>query len=199
MKWILGLGNPGNDYTNTRHNVGFLVTSRIQASLDFSPWEKNKYLNAEISTGTIGGAQYTLVKPETFMNLSGDVVLKLVKKDVKSADIIVVYDDLAFPFGTVRLASQKGDGGHNGIKSIAGVLQDESWIRMRVGIHSYIPDVEPPTLVPLVGIDRADFVLKDFRRDEQEAIGAISKKVVSMLENIERDGLSKTMTQYNQK
>jgi PTH1 family peptidyl-tRNA hydrolase len=199
MKWIIGLGNPGDDYTNTRHNVGFLILSHIQAGGDFTLWEKNKYLNAEISTGRIGETDYTLVKPQTFMNLSGDVVLKLIKKDVKSINIVVIYDDLAFPFGTVRLACEKGDGGHNGIKSIAGVLKDESWIRVRIGIHSYIPEVDEPTLVPLVGVDRADFVLKDFRKDEQEELKTISHKVVSILESIEHDGLAKTMTQFNQK
>ncbi len=199
MKWIIGLGNPGNDYAHTRHNVGFLIVSHIQAEGDFTAWEKNKYLNALISSGTIGGAPHTLLKPQTFMNLSGEVVSGLLKKGAQSSDIIVIYDDLAFPFGTVRLASEKGDGGHNGIKSIAGVLRDEPWTRIRIGIHSYIPEETVPTLVPLTGVDRADFVLKDFRKDEQDQLKSVSHKVVSILESVEHEGLAKTMTQFNQR
>ncbi len=199
MKYIIGLGNPGSSYEYTRHNVGFLVVSHIAHECNFSEWKKDKYLNAEIAVGKIGSVEYTLIKPQTFMNLSGDVVRVLIEKNSSSEDIIVIYDDLAFPFGVVRLAHEKGDGGHNGIKSISGVLVDKKYLRVRIGIHSYIPELQPPTLVPLTGVDRADFVLKEFRKDEQLEILNIVGSVILIIKNIETQGLAKTMTEINQR
>ncbi len=199
MKYIIGLGNPGNDYQYTRHNAGFLVLSHIQETQGFSDWKKDKYLNAEVSTGVIAGGEYALVRPQTFMNLSGEVVGVLLKKNVLPEEMIIIYDDLAFPFGTIRLAQEQGDGGHNGIKSIASVLKDQKCLRIRIGIHSYVPESTEKTLIDLRDVVRADFVLKEFRLDERKAIPGVAEKVVSVLGSIEKNGLAKTMTETNQR
>jgi PTH1 family peptidyl-tRNA hydrolase len=199
MTYVIGLGNPGSEYEYTRHNVGFLVLSHIQKKHSFSDWKKDKYLNAELSTGVIGGSEYTLVRPQTFMNLSGEVVAVLLKKDVLPDNMIIIYDDLAFPFGTLRIAQEQGDGGHNGIKSISSTLKDQKCLRIRIGIHSYTLGSTEKHLIDLRDVVRADFVLKEFRPDEREAFSVIAEKVVSILESIKKNGLAKTMTEINQR
>lgn len=196
MKYLIGLGNPGSEYTYTRHNVGFLVLDEIHALHIFSDWKKDPYLNALVSTGTLYDQDYTLIKPLTYMNLSGTVVHTLLKRDVSLEDIVVVYDDLAYPFTVVRLAYDKGAAGHNGVTSLLEHAK-HPLLRIRVGIHSYIPGSVDKELVPLVGTSRSDFVLKEFRLDEKERIPDIAKKVMLLLQSLDTFGVAKTMTDFN--
>lgn len=195
MKYIVGLGNPGKEYEYTRHNVGFLIVEHIQNTCHFSDWKHNKYYSADTSEGVIDSESYVLVKPTTFMNLSGKTIEGLLKHGAHKDDIIVIHDELAYPFGTLRLAEEKSDAGHNGVASIIQVLG--SFLRIRVGIHSYKPDsVE---LIELKNEVRADFVLKEFRPDEKVKIDEMSSRVVVILKSLEKEGIEKTMTECNKR
>lgn len=196
MKYLVGLGNPGKEYTYTRHNIGFLIVDEIYSRFDFSDWEKDVYLSALVSKGTLFGQAYVLVKPITFMNLSGNVVQELLKRNVSTEDIYVIYDDLAYPFATVRLAHEKGSAGHNGIASIINQIKSP-FLRIRVGIHSYIIDSPDHELIKLTGALRSDFVLKEFRPDEKEKIPSIASHILSILESLSVYGIAKTMTTFN--
>lgn len=196
MKYLVGLGNPGKEYTHTRHNIGFLIVDEIHSRFDFSDWEKDTYLSAIVSKGTLFGQSYTLIKPVTFMNLSGNVVQELLKREVLPDDICVIYDDLAYPFSTVRLAYEKGSAGHNGIASIINQIKSP-FLRIRVGIHSYIKDSPDHELIKLSGTLRSDFVLKEFCPDEKEKIPSITSHVLSILESLSVHGIAKTMTEFN--
>jgi PTH1 family peptidyl-tRNA hydrolase len=198
MKYIIGLGNPGREYEYTRHNIGFLILADISIIYQFTHWEHDKYIQADVATGTIDGVDYTLVKPTTFMNNSGLTIQGLIKKKVDPSDIVIIYDDLAYPFGIIRLAQEKSDGGHNGIASIIKVLP--IFLRIRVGIHSVKPGTDE--LVELKNSDhtaRADFVLKDFRPDEIVLLHKIREQVVNILKSIEILGVDKTMTEVNKR
>lgn len=195
MKYIVGLGNPGSEYEYTRHNVGYLILSHIQEVCHFSDWKHNKYFSADISEGDIDGVSYTLVKPTTFMNLSGTTISGLLKHGAQKEDIIVIHDELAYPFGTLRLAEEKSDAGHNGVASIIQVLGN--FLRIRVGIHSYKPENEE--LIELKNENRADFVLKEFRSDEKQKIPEIGDRVIGILKSFETEGIEKTMTEVNKR
>ncbi len=198
MKYIIGLGNPGNEYIQTRHNVGFMILDYIYNQYTFSDWKHDKYIHADSAIGTINQVEYTLVKPMTFMNNSGQAVAGLIKKDVSSEDIIVIYDDLAYSFGTIRIAQEKSDGGHNGIASIIQVLPQ--FVRIRIGIHSFIPGTsELVELKNEINTARAEFVLKDFRPDELDQFPTIANHVVEILKSIETVGLERTMTEINKR
>jgi PTH1 family peptidyl-tRNA hydrolase len=195
MKYIVGLGNPGSEYTHTRHNIGYLILSHIQETCQFSDWKHHKYFSADISEGDIDGVSYTLVKPTTFMNLSGVTIEGLLKHGAQKEDIVVIHDELAYPFGTLRLAEEKSDAGHNGVASIIKVLG--SFLRIRVGIHSCKP--EGDELIELKNENRADFVLKEFRPDEKLKIPEISDRVLAVLKSFETEGIEKTMTEVNKR
>lgn len=195
MKYIIGLGNKGKEYEYTRHNVGFLMVEHIQDKYNFSDWKYNKYFSADIAEGEIDGVSYTLVKPTTFMNLSGNTVAGILKHGAHKEDLIVIHDELAYPFGTLRLAQEKSDAGHNGVASIIQVIPN--FLRLRVGIHSYKPETDE--LIELKNEVRADFVLKEFRPDEKNKIGGIGDIIIGILKSLEKDGVEKTMTEVNKR
>ena len=163
MKLIIGLGNPGKDYQNTRHNVGFLV---LDAYLNTSDW-KEKF-NALYHEERINGEKVIFVKPLTFMNLSGDAVVKYVNYyDVNIEDILVVHDDLDLPFSTYKLKKNSSAGGHNGIKSIISCVGTQEFKRIRVGISGHN------------NIEAKDYVLGRFGKEEQVILEAIKSEVVN--------------------
>ncbi|HBU11381.1 MAG TPA: aminoacyl-tRNA hydrolase [Clostridiales bacterium] len=134
MKYIFGLGNPGLKYRNTRHNAGFSVVD-ILARRHGIPMKKQAKMEAEMGQGHIGGQRASLVKPLTFMNNSGYAVSAVADYyDVDAADIIVVYDDIDIPFGTLRIREKGSAGTHNGMRSVVFCLQTDAFLRVRVGI-----------------------------------------------------------------
>jgi PTH1 family peptidyl-tRNA hydrolase len=132
MRWlVVGLGNPGKRYDDTPHNVGFAAVDRVAEALGASEWKLDKSANALVCATDDGSVQ--LAKPQTFMNESGTAVCALLKND-PHAGIVVVYDDLALPLGTLRVGEFKSSGGHNGIESLLAHLGSRSFIRVRVGV-----------------------------------------------------------------
>lgn len=162
MKLILGLGNPGKKYENTRHNAGFMVLDAIANELNVSFSEKPD-LHAEVAELNIEGEKLILAKPTTFMNLSGSALAALMKKyKVETTDIWIAYDDATIELGTLRIRQEGSAGGHNGVKSIIDAIGSETFWRFKVGVDS------PPENIPL-----EDWVLSKFSSEQSEKLSKI--------------------------
>lgn len=158
MRLVVGLGNPGLKYNLTRHNIGFIILDKFASTeqLNFLPSKKDFYY----SEGRIGSSDFFLLKPSTYMNLSGIAVLDfLIQNPVNHEDILVVFDDVNLQFGQIRLRKSGSDGGHNGIKSLIYHLQSDEFPRLRFGIGN---DFEKGEL--------ADYVLDKFKQDELKSL-----------------------------
>lgn len=187
-KLVAGLGNPGDGYAGTRHNVGFQVTSRLakRARLEFSV----KAAEARIAEGTIGSAKVAIARPQTFMNDSGRSVAKLLDRyRLEPTDLIVVYDDVDLPLGRVRIRPKGGPGTHNGVRSIVADV-GEGFPRVRCGVGPLDPQAE-------IGGSLADFVLRPFDADERDAADAMIARAAEAVETLLRDGLEAAMQRTN--
>ena len=200
MKLIIGLGNPGEKYTNTRHNVGFLVLDKLQATNNkLQDFRLENQFKAEVTqTGGIGEDRVILVKPQTFMNLSGEAVSKIMQYyKIGCDDIVVICDDLDLPLGTIRVRLEGSSGGHNGLQSIINFIGSR-FIRIRVGIGSNkkVTSNEVTRLDSQkarlainqekndkvnINIPAEEYVLQNFTKDETNIINKSIDKVVEML------------------
>lgn len=168
MKLLLGLGNYPVEYTKTRHNAGFLFLDYFQKKHDGTSFVKKKELKAEVSECFVDGEKYLLVKPQTYMNLSGQALGFVMKYfDIEKEDVWIIYDDIDMEFGKVRQRGTGRSGGHNGIKSIIEVLQGEDFHRIKIGVSN-----EQREKIPAEA-----FVLQRFEDEEWEALPGIFKKV----------------------
>lgn len=168
MKTLVGLGNPGAKYADTRHNIGRTLLEMIAHAESFGVFSKDALLKAQTTKGVLFGQQTQFVLPETFMNESGQTVRELSKRGIDAEDLVVVYDDLYLPFGTIKLSYDRGDGGHNGIISIVNHLGTKAFLRLRVGICPV--DSETGGLRAITGEARANFVLQSFTPNETTEI-----------------------------
>ena len=174
MKIIFAQGNPEPDYKNTRHNLGFAIINELANKLD-SKWDNKSKFNAFISESVISGEKVLFVKPNSFYNETGRVIQHLITfyKLVLDRDLLVIHDDLALPFGTIRTRGKGSDAGNNGIKSINANIGPD-YTRIRVGILNELREKMN---------DDATFVLSKFSRDEQEQISSnITPKVIELIE-----------------
>jgi PTH1 family peptidyl-tRNA hydrolase len=175
---VVGLGNPGPQYAKTRHNVGFMVADLLAARLG-APFKVHKRSGAEIATGRLGGHSVVLAKPRTFMNESGRHVGPLAKfYSVSPADMIVIHDELDIDFGKIRLKLGGGEGGHNGLRSIANALGTKDFQRVRIGIG------RPPGRK-----DPAAFVLENFTAVERNEVPTICEQAADAIELLLQVGL----------
>ena len=182
---IVGLGNPGREYRDTRHNVGFKAVDRF-CEMQGARLGKVKF-KAIIGEIRIGGAKVVLAKPQTFMNLSGNAVASIVRfYRIPMENVLVVHDDLDLPFGTVRLRPGGGAGGQKGLKSTIERLGTQQFPRMRIGIG------RPPGQM-----DAAAYVLQKFGRADQEELDFILRRAGEAMEVFVKEGLDKAMNQYN--
>jgi PTH1 family peptidyl-tRNA hydrolase len=184
---IVGLGNPGAEYERTRHNLGFMLIDLL--AHEAGAQVKRKDCRALVGRAELEGKIYLLVKPQTYMNLSGEsVACLLAKQDSKSAsqNLIVISDDLALPFGAIRLRPRGSAGGHNGLKSIIATVKTDEFIRLRIGIQPEHP----------IG-DTKNFVLDEFSRSERTALDKILERSAEALRAVLRDGIDKAMAQHN--
>lgn len=187
MYLLVGLGNPGAEYEWTRHNLGFMLIDKLAAEAGASV--KRKDCRSLVGSATIENERVRLVKPQTFMNVSGEAVACLAAKDdIKdvSKSLIVVSDDLALPFGTIRLRERGSAGGHNGLKSIIGAIGTNEFTRLRIGIQ---PD-HPIN-------DAKAFVLDEFRKAQREEVEKILDKAAEAVHSVLRDGIKKAMSVFN--
>lgn len=135
MKIIIGLGNPGTEYENTFHNIGFNILDKIRAIWDFPSWKKEEKNESLVSSGKIGREKILLAKPWTFMNRSGDAASKLLAYyNGRPSDLIVIHDEFDLPWGTARHAFGRGSAGHKGVQSIIDALGTKNFTRIRLGI-----------------------------------------------------------------
>jgi PTH1 family peptidyl-tRNA hydrolase len=179
---IVGLGNPGKKHQKNRHNIGFMAVDRLAGQNDI-PLGKVQS-KAVLGNGRIAGQQVILAKPQTYMNRSGDSVGPLVNY-YRMENVLVIYDELDLPFGTLRLRQSGGSGGHNGMKSIINHL-GQDFPRMRLGIGRPPGRMEP-----------ADFVLRDFRGQELEVADALLNDAVLAVETYLTEGIDLAMTKHN--
>ncbi len=186
MRLIVGLGNPGAEYAQTRHNVGFMLIERLALAAGSSV--KRAACRALMGRAVIAGESVELVKPQTYMNLSGETVSCLLKKDesLRPAEIIVISDDLALPFGKIRLRPKGSAGGHNGLKSIISSVKTEDFIRLRIGIG-------PSHQVS----ETKNFVLEKFSKTEQNELEKVFEQCAAAIDAVIRDGVEKAMAQFN--
>lgn len=184
---IIGLGNPGEEYEWSRHNLGFMLIDKIAD--DSRAEVTRRECRSLVGPAEIEGFPAKLVKPQTYMNLSGEAVACLVKKhklDQPGENLIVISDDLALPFGKIRIRARGSAGGHNGLKSIIGSLGTNEFTRLRIGIQPEHP----------VG-DAKRFVLDSFSRSLRSEVEEILDRSAEAVHAILRDGVLKAMSRYN--
>lgn len=195
MLYIIGLGNPGEKYQKTRHNIGWMVLDAVIERYEVVARPiSNKYWQATVCTVTMAGQVVKLVYPQTYMNKSGDTIRAIVKDDPE-ARFIVVHDDVALPLGTVRISQGRGDGGHNGVRSVYTAIVSTDVTRVRIGIARnawFGSSVEVPR-----GTDLPRFVLSNFSFFEQSARRAGIVAAITALEMIVTDGVETAMNHIN--
>ncbi len=198
MRIIAGLGNPGKEYEETRHNAGRLVLEEFRQKNKLADWSFDKKLNALISPGIIKKNKVLLVWPETFMNKSGLALKKIIVSKKKAADLIIVHDDLDLPLGKFKISFGKNSGGHKGVESIIKNIKTKEFGRIRIGIAPTTPSgkINPPAGGPKID-KHLDFLTQRFKPRELKTIKNISKKISQALETIITDGLQKAMNEFN--
>lgn len=186
MKLIIGLGNPGTKYKGTRHNIGFITVDEMayQEKINFD----KALFDAIFVQKTIAEEQVILMKPLTYMNLSGEAVRPLMNYfKIALEDIVVIYDDMDLPVGKIRLRQKGSAGGHNGIKSLISCLGSDQFNRIKIGVGR-----------PAPGRSVVNHVLANFETEEQEEmIAAVQKSVDALHDWIEQGDFIKTMNRYN--
>lgn len=192
MKLIVGLGNPGIEYQFTPHNAGFLAVDRIAQELGVAV--VNRRGRALTAKAKFAGQDVLLAKPETYMNLSGLSVAALVNELEldRSADVVVIYDELAFPLGQFRLAQRGSANGHNGVKSISGVLGTEEWIRIRIGVGK--PALEDGREIKAGG---RDYLLAPMPKRELAVLDEVLDRVKDAVEVVLTKGVGAAMNEFN--
>lgn len=193
MKLIIGLGNPGIEYQFTPHNAGFLAVDRLAEYCNATI--VNRRCRALTAKATLAGQEVLLAKPETFMNLSGLSVAALVREleiPIPSLDVIVIYDELDLPLGTIRIRERGSANGHNGVKSISGALGTEEWLRIRIGVGK--PALEDGREVKAGG---KDYLLSPMRKQELASLDEVLDRVRGAVEAILTRGVSAAMNEFN--
>lgn len=201
---IIGLGNPGEKYKKTRHNLGFLVLESFREKNNFPDFKLSKNFNSLISEGVIDDKKIILAKPQTFMNLSGSSVKKLTTNyppasassagewragKLQTTNLIVVHDDIDLPFGEIKIVRNRGSAGHKGVESIIKNLGTKDFTRMRIGI------------LPVSGKPKnpENFVIKNFSKEEKENFEKNLEKTSCAIKSFMSQSLEKTMNEYNKK
>ena len=181
MKLIVGLGNPGDEYINTRHNVGFMVIDNICDGEKFSKKFNGYYIKSKIN-----GIDVVYLKPLSYMNLSGDVVIKYKNYfKIDNEDILIIHDDLDLPLGSAKLKFGSNSGGDNGVKSIINRLGTNEFCQYKIGISNN------------KHMDTKDYVLGKFNKSEKEIINKKVKESKDVIEYFVNNDIEKTMSYYN--
>lgn len=185
MKLIVGLGNIGDKYCFTRHNAGFMVADKF-AILNNSEFKSEPKLKCFLTKFKSDDKDYMIIKPTTFMNLSGESVIAVMNYyKIDKKDLLVIYDDLSLPLGKIRYRSDGSDGGHNGIKSIIKHLGGNDFARLKIGIGP-----QPP-------IPAENFVLGNFSKEELEKLKPVLNTAIESINFYFDNGIQKTQNMYN--
>ena len=188
MKVIVGLGNPGPDYERTRHNVGWWVVDHLADVWRFEGWKKDG--DSRVASGTVGGQRVRLVKPQTYMNLSGAVLKPYVRREGWSyiRDLLVVSDEVALPVGAFRVRGGGSAGGHNGLKSIEGALGSQEYARLRIGVGPEDPSRRG---------DLSNYVLSDFGKRDEKLVRENFDTLTQLVETWLAEGPQVAMNRFN--
>jgi PTH1 family peptidyl-tRNA hydrolase len=191
LKVIFALGNPGDEYEQTRHNVGWWLADHLADVWRFDGWRKDG--NARVAAGAVGRHRVRLVKPQTYMNLSGAALRPYLRRQAWSAtgDLLVVVDDAAIPVGTFRLRAAGSAGGHNGLKSVEDALRSQNYARLRIGVG-------PPPGRQQRG-DLADFVLDRMGKAEAAAVRELIPRLAEATETWLTEGIEVAMNRFNRR
>jgi len=182
---VVGLGNPGSEYAQTRHNLGFMLVDRMAAVVQTQV--KREECRTLVGRSDIDGRIVELAKPQTYMNLSGEAVSCLLSKPGRSIEnLIVVSDDLALPFGTIRIRTKGSHGGQNGLRNIIDCLRTQEFTRLRIGIAPEHPVMHAK-----------NFVLDRFSKLEAEEVENILERSVDAVVSIITEGAEKAMARFN--
>lgn len=195
MYYIVPLGNPGDEYANTRHNVGWTACDFARGKWQLPALSRTAAFSGEQTQGVYAGTEIILLYPHTYMNNSGSAVVKLVPKSAVS-NLIVLHDDIDLPFGAVKIGKARGAGGNNGVQSIIDTLGTKDFIRIRIGIAQksvWTGKIKRPT----GGGPLERFVLKEFSSSEQKQLPSIYENITMILEIILKQGVEKAMNSYN--
>ncbi len=189
VKIILGLGNPDREYALTRHNIAWWVLDHLAAVWSFDGWKRDH--DALVASGVVDGIRTRLIKPQTYVNLSGAALRPYVRRPTWSAatDLLVIADDIALPVGTYRVRRAGSSGGHNGLKSIEAALGSREYARLKIGIR---PDVEPAG-------DRwhADYVLGPVGKEERAILTALMPTLTDAVKVWLHEGVDVAMNRFN--
>jgi len=195
MYYIVGLGNHGEKYQNTRHNVGWIVCDYIREKAGFSSLAPDNAMSGRVTEGRIGDTAVRMLYPDTFMNHSGAAVAKFVpRSDIEN--LIVIHDDVDLPLGEIKLGKGRGDGGNNGVKSIIEKLATKEFIRIRIGIAPrsfWTGEVKRPK----GGGPLEKFVLKPFTHGEAEKLKDVKERAYLALAEIIQSDLTTAMNKFN--
>ena len=190
---IVGLGNPGAEYENTRHNTGRLALLVFAKAHNFPEFAPDKKTKALISEGKVGKEKVLLMEPETFMNKSGVSVLPLIKSKKAAEHLVVIHDDLDIPFGTFKISFNKSSGGHRGVESIIKAVKTESFVRIRVGIS---PANAKGVAKKPKGEEAVNkFILAKFKPAELDEFKKVFKRIAAALTAVVTEGREKAMSQ----
>jgi PTH1 family peptidyl-tRNA hydrolase len=187
MKLIVGLGNPGRDYANNRHNIGFICLNHFARThgIRFD----RKQGRARIGMGKVAGNEIVLARPQTYMNLSGESVSRLVNKfNINLNDLLVIHDDLDLPLGKIRISQGSSAGGHRGINSIINCLESQDFIRLRIGIGRPEEISEDDVIT---------YVLSDFTPEQKQAITPVIPRVSEAILCLLTESLATAMNKFN--
>lgn len=187
MKLIVGLGNPGYEYHLTPHNLGFMAADRLAETCGVEIVRREA--QALTTSARVEGVEVVLAKPQTFMNLSGMSVVRLLEKyGIPDRDLIVLVDDTDLPFGTLRIRRRGSAGNHNGLKSVIGALESDQFVRVRMGVKPECP-IE----------DRVSYVLGQFRKADLRKVAELVDRAVEAVRMILREGAQKAMDRFNRR
>ena len=196
MAWILiGLGNPGEEYDSTRHNAGRMALGFFAKEMNFGEWKEDKKAKARVVSGMVGKTATVLVAPDTFMNKSGAAAAKFVKSAKAAERMVVIYDDLDLPLGTIKLSFNRGSGGHRGVESIQRAVKTKKFTRVRIG-------VSPSTAGGKIRKPQGEkevvrFILAKFKPSELDELKKVFKKVSQALAATVSEGPQIAMNQFN--
>jgi len=189
MKLIVGLGNPGRGYADNRHNAGFICLNYFAKTHGIRLDKKQG--KARIGIGKVDGHKMVVAKPQTYMNLSGESVSRLIQKfNVNLDNLLIIHDDLDLPLGKIRIRQGSGSAGHKGVNSIISCLGSQDFVRLRVGIGR--PDITEPSEADIIA-----YALSDFTPDEKQIITQTLPRVSEAILCLLTQGLTAAMNEYN--
>ncbi len=192
---IVGLGNPGKEYEKTRHNAGRIILEYIAKANDFSDWKNDMKTKSLRSKGEVDNEKFEFMLPETFMNNSGLSVVPIIDGPKKLKNLVVIYDDLDIPVGSLKISFNRSSGGHNGLASIIKKVKSQEFVRVRVGVSPHTPTgkLRKPKGEEAV----LKFLLGNFKEDELKILKKQSKQISEILVCLSNEGKDKAMSLYN--